>query len=258
MKIEKINENQIRCTLTRADLEERQIRLSELAYGSDKANTLFRDMMQQASSEFGFEADNTPLMIEAIPVSADSIILIISKVDDPEELDTRFSKFTPFGNATAVSEDAPPIEVEGADDILDIFQKIYEAKAKAMERRKKEKAASENKETATKPENIGDTPVSVNLMREYVFQNLDTVIEAAHGLNNFFQGFSALYKDEKNNTYSLVLHQEETSPEDFNRVCNMLSEYGKGSPFSPAKQAYFKEHGVCILPSKALTHLTQI
>ena len=50
MKIEKINENQIRCTLTRADLEERQIRLSELAYGSDKAKTLFRDMMQQANS----------------------------------------------------------------------------------------------------------------------------------------------------------------------------------------------------------------
>ena len=55
-------------------------------------------------------------MIEAIPVSADSIILIISKEDDPEELDTRFSRFTPFGNAlTAVSEDAPPIEVEGAE-----------------------------------------------------------------------------------------------------------------------------------------------
>ena len=45
---------------------------------------------------FGFEADNIPLMIEAIPVSADSIILIITKVEDPEELDTRFSKFTTF------------------------------------------------------------------------------------------------------------------------------------------------------------------
>ena len=94
MKIEKINENQIRCTLTKSDLEERHIRLSELAYGSDKAKDLFRDMMQQANTEFGFEADNIPLMIEAIPVSADSIILIISKVEDPEELDTRFSKFT--------------------------------------------------------------------------------------------------------------------------------------------------------------------
>ena len=54
-------------------------------------------MMQQASFDFGFEADNIPLMIEAIPASADSIVLIITKVEDPEELDTRFSKFTPFG-----------------------------------------------------------------------------------------------------------------------------------------------------------------
>ena len=37
MKIEKINENQIRCTLTRQDLEDHQIRLSELAYGTEKA-----------------------------------------------------------------------------------------------------------------------------------------------------------------------------------------------------------------------------
>ena len=37
MKLEKINDNQIRCTLTKADLADRQIKLSELAYGSEKA-----------------------------------------------------------------------------------------------------------------------------------------------------------------------------------------------------------------------------
>ena len=36
--------------------------------------------------------ENIPLMIEAIPSSSDSIVLIITKVEDPEELDTRFSK----------------------------------------------------------------------------------------------------------------------------------------------------------------------
>lgn len=94
MKIEKLNENQIRCTLTHADLAERHLKLSELAYGTEKAKSLFRDMMQQASFDFGFEAEDIPLMIEAIPASADSIVLIITKVEDPEELDTRFSKFT--------------------------------------------------------------------------------------------------------------------------------------------------------------------
>ena len=96
MKIEKINENQIRCTLTREDLETHQVNLKELAYGSEKAKKLFRDMMQQAQMQFGFEADNIPLMIEAIPVNLDSIILIITKVEDPDELDTRFSKFSPY------------------------------------------------------------------------------------------------------------------------------------------------------------------
>ena len=73
MKIEKLSDNQIRCTLTRADLAERQLQLSELAYGTEKARSLFHDMMQQAAQEFGFEAENMPLMIEAIPSSSDSI-----------------------------------------------------------------------------------------------------------------------------------------------------------------------------------------
>ena len=35
MKIEKLNENQIRCTLTHADLAARHLKLSELAYGTE-------------------------------------------------------------------------------------------------------------------------------------------------------------------------------------------------------------------------------
>ena len=54
MRIEKINEHQIRCTLYQKDLKDREIRISELAYGTEKARALFRDMMQQASYEFGF------------------------------------------------------------------------------------------------------------------------------------------------------------------------------------------------------------
>ena len=40
MKIEKLNDHQIRCTLTSEDLATRNIKLSELAYGSEKAKAL--------------------------------------------------------------------------------------------------------------------------------------------------------------------------------------------------------------------------
>lgn len=38
-------------------------------------------------------------MIEAIPTSRDSIILLINKVDNPDELDERFSMFGPSDDA---------------------------------------------------------------------------------------------------------------------------------------------------------------
>ena len=60
MKIEKISDTQIRCTLSRQDLADRDLKISELAYGSDKAKDLFRELMVQASYECGFEAEDIP------------------------------------------------------------------------------------------------------------------------------------------------------------------------------------------------------
>ena len=132
MKIEKINDNQIRCTLTHADLAARNLKISELAYGTEKAKSLFRDMMQQASFDFGFEADDLPLMIEAIPSSSDSITLIITKVEDPEELDTRFSKFTPAGDSDTLNSNVLE-KLQGADEFFDLLNKVKEVASEAKD-----------------------------------------------------------------------------------------------------------------------------
>ena len=94
MKIERIAENKIRCTLNKQDLSDFDVKLSEFAYGTPKARTLFESLMKQAEAELGFEPDEMPLMIEAMPEAPDRLILIITKVDNPEEFNTRFSKFT--------------------------------------------------------------------------------------------------------------------------------------------------------------------
>ena len=247
MKIEKLSENQIRCTLNKSDLAARQLKISELAYGSEKAKKLFQDMMQQASYEFGFEAEDIPLMIEAIPVSADCIVLIVTKVDDPEELDTRFSKFS----TNKENAKAEPLQLDGADNIIDIFQKICEAKMKGTTRKQ-----ANQKETSEKSAASSETP-TVDLIRLFSFYHLDDVIAAAHGLNGFFTGKNTLYKDSSDGRYQLVLHQSEYSPEEFNKVCNILSEYGSGRAFSAAGEAHLKEHGE-LISSSALQQLTQL
>ena len=256
VKIEKINDNQIRCTLTKDDLASRQIKLSELAYGSEKAKNLFRDMMLQAQAEYGFEADNIPLMIEAIPISPESIVLIVTKVEDPEELDTRFSKFSPMSDDDiAVSPESP--DIFGADDILDIFHKLHEGRTKkSAEKNEKKEEKTEERPTEAKDEPVKEEK-KPDLTRIFSFQKLDTIIQASHSLNQLYDGMNTLYKN-KDDSYQLILHQSACTPENYNKVCNILSEYGLGKACSPAKEAHLKEHAIIMIADNALQQLSRL
>ena len=248
MKIEKINDNQIRCTLNKADLAARHLKISELAYGSDKAKALFRDMMQQASSQFGFEAEDIPLMIEAIP-SADSIVLIITKVEDPEELDTRFSKFAPSSIADAKKKNTPG-KLEGAEGLLDLLGKVQESfETQAAQTAK---AASETSDDNTDKKDSG------NNIRLFSFPVMENVLKAAHLLAPMYHGSNTLYKDDQEEMYLLALAQSDHSTADFNRICNMLSEYGALESASGATFAFLEEHCETFLSGNAVQQLANI
>ena len=66
MKIEKINENQIRCFLSKQELDSRHLHLKELAYGTEKARALFQELMEEAFRQYGFIVENMPVMVEAV------------------------------------------------------------------------------------------------------------------------------------------------------------------------------------------------
>jgi len=59
MKIEKINENKIKVTISIDDLLERNIDLDTLNYNTPAAQELFWDMMEQAEIQFGFDASDS-------------------------------------------------------------------------------------------------------------------------------------------------------------------------------------------------------
>lgn len=244
MKIEKINDNKIRCVLTRDDLANRNIKLSELAYGSEKARSLFRDMMEQAAHQFGFEADNIPLMIEAIPMPNECIILDITKVSDPEELDTRFSRFSQGSaeNAPSAPKEFLP---DGADEVLDLFQKLLEHHMK--------NAPKENKE-----EQAASLASELDMRKLYLFPILGPILEAAKVLQPIYHGENRLYKNPETEGYHLVITKSDHTPEEFNKVCNILSEYGTSSKYTASNEAYMQEHYISLLKEQALQHLAEI
>ena len=248
MKIEKVNDHQIRCTLTREDLADRELKLSELAYGTEKAKDLFRDMMQQASYEFGFEAEDIPLMIEAIP----------------EELDTRFSKFAPSVHEDNDSaEDVLDTITEGADDVLDLFKKIQNRHASSSGQEAGDTEPCVDSGAARRSlkdalqKKIAESAESMELTKLYAFSSLHEVIMLSHVLSGYYNGNNSLYKQE-DSSYILVLSKSGHTPVEFNKICNILSEYGSMVKSATASEAYFEEHFEPIIKDNALQSLSSV
>lgn len=247
MKIERINDNQIRCTLTSFDLSVRNINLVELAYGTEKARKLFREMIQKASNEVGFEAEDIPLMVEAIPLSGESIMLVITKIEDPEELDTRFAKFSPFSeeNQSSLLSQLANEMLEGAEDSLNYLEPdtVEEAQNKG-----------DSGETAPEAPKKG----AVASSRIFRFDSLDRISEASRAVEGIYSGVNTLYKKPGTRQYYLIIKRQECGDLDFSRVCNILAEYAVKLPHEGASEAYFNEHYEIIVQSHALQNLAKI
>lgn len=253
MKIEKVNDHQIRCTLTREDLANREIKISELAYGTDKAKSLFRDMMQQAAYECGFEAEDIPLMIEAIPLNSECIVLIVTKVEDPEELDTRFSKFAPsvHDEEDLDEEDLLDPYTDGADEVLNMLRKLNQEET--PEDTPSEETAASQVTPPAKEEVTAKVSSQI-----FTFPSLNEVTRLAHVVNPFYQGANSLYKDESSGNYLLLLSSADTTAATFNRVCNTVSEYGSATHSVLSTMAYLEEHFEPLIKEHAIEVLAGI
>ena len=251
--------------------------------GSDKAKELFRDMMQQASYELGFEAEDTPLMIEAIPVSSECIVLIVTKVDNPEELDTRFSRFSPsdsdddnfdfddietiegndysdFSLPTANEEldECAATDEEGLpeDELMNIFNRVKEYFNKDSDNKASQSSPSQpsGKGTTDRPEHRE----SANISRVFSFSSLDDITNAACIIDTFYKDSNSVYKNPSDRRYYLCISKTKCNSKDFNKVCNILSEYGQKESGFDNHIGFFAEHCECIIAEHALHILRRL
>ncbi len=269
MRIERISDKQIRCILSKRDLSERQLKISELAYGSERAKELFRDMMEQANSDFGFDTDDIPLMIEAIPTSKESIILVITKVEDPDEFEEKFSQFGNIANRFEeyddedeefYDEDLEDEPDEYADDLINCFEQLNEIIAEAddngsdfiplHELLKKRRRGREMSEKHSRTS--GDST-----SRLYSFPSLNFIVSASKAVVRVYSGKNSVWKDEETSIYYMILSKNNKMAS-FDKVCTILGEFGKKETLTYATQDFFNEHYKLILKDDAISQLSML
>lgn len=261
MNIEVLGNLRVKCTLTSEYLKSRWIDPGDLAYGSEAATALFRDIIEETRERFGidFQArENHPVMIEAIPMGEGSLAVIISKAEDAEELDTRFSRFSPEHTAEGITPDY-------GDDDEDPDEEDIDTDAPRMplgERRRREKAPSVRKnvtdygkpffETLEKEkEKIREGGCIVTI----TFDKLGDLYDLASA-GPTYKGETSLYKNSSTGKYLLVIPAE---GEEYTAAMNFAqaaSEFGKARIVPRSGAAFLDKDHECLIGSGALEKLT--
>jgi adapter protein MecA 1/2 len=177
-------------------------------------------------------------MVEAIPLSNESVMLVITKIEDPEELDTRFAKFSPAADEDldSMSENLASELLEGADELLNLLGIDTKEEPKTEEPKKQSSASS---------------------IRIYCFQSLDQISDAARTIGQVYDGENTLYKKPDTRQYYLVIKNTPDKSLNFSRACNLLAEYGSKIRHD-ASEAYYMEHYEVLIEGHALQSLAKL
>ena len=226
MKIEKVNENQIRCIITHEDLENRKLSISEFTSGSGNVRRLIRDMMEKAATEFGFKTDNSPLMIEAMPISDKSVMILVTKGEEAKNKINNAPNINKPNNLPNMQEDFVPSKLNG----LEIIN-------------------TQDKQSLDEQSH-----------KFFIFDSLDNAIYVSKLIASTYTGFSTLYKDTrgKYDEYILFMNRDIMDFNEFNRICNNIIEFAEQIPFSFKLLASFEEHLETLICSDAINILSTL
>ena len=221
----------------------------------------------------------------------------MTKVEDPEELDTRFSRFSKTSEYD-IDDDDEYMDDDDIDDDLDdndesrdnngtiarleisgsgsvpqgvrealegIFNTISGLAGTAGDfaaAANGSNTSSDDSTTGTAASTTGSTKESGSARESmcslYIFDSLATIISAAKQVASFYFSENCLYKNPSNGRYYLVLTNSNNTSQEFVRVCNILAEYGTAQKLTYAMPAHFKEHFTAIMPEEALQTLSAL
>ena len=92
----------------------------------------------------------------------------------------------------------------------------------------------------------------------YTFESLTNAIRVSAILASGVQITASLYKSPQNGQYILIVDKGNMEPTEFNRICNTISEYGKGQRINNSALAFMEEHYDLLIKEHAIASLAQM
>ncbi len=253
MRFQSVDENKIKIEITKEDLDERDLKIVELAYGSDKAREFFQEIMELAYDELGFDVNNIPILVEAVPMSLEEICIYVTKVTNPNELEKKLTSMPPKdskNNHTMNLEELRKKLEEARDNVMGDITSNKKTKNEVDEFM--EQSNLENEEII-EPKVSKSNRININIAI-FSFENIDDASFATKRIPSDIEFKSSLILNK--DRYYLTMETKKVTDQEFIKIENFLHEYGNKHISTIESKHYLLEHGEIIIKKDAIKVLS--
>ncbi|WP_027408617.1 genetic competence negative regulator [Anoxybacteroides tepidamans] len=124
MRLERLTHNKIKIFLTFDDLMDRGLTKDDLWKDTFKVQQLFRDMIEEASSELGFEV-NGSIAVEVYSLPAQGMVVIVTSEEQDYDFDEEFADDYIEMQVTLDESEDIFYEFQTFEDVIQLAHRLY-------------------------------------------------------------------------------------------------------------------------------------
>ncbi|AKM19466.1 genetic competence negative regulator [Geobacillus stearothermophilus] len=124
MRLERLTHNKIKIFLTFDDLLDRGLTKDDLWKDTFKVHQLFRDMIEEASEELGFEV-NGSIAVEVYSLPAQGMVVIVTNEGDYDDIEEEFADDYIEMQVTLDESDDIFYEFQAFEDVIQLAHRLH-------------------------------------------------------------------------------------------------------------------------------------
>lgn len=241
MKFEKLNENSVRCIVSKEDLEENGLTIEDFVMNQDKVRDFISELVMMAKEEVGYEVNDEALAVQLVTLPRNRLAITLTNNAESSIRDMLEHLKGDVNEVTLSEEEELLPELQS--DLESIDEK--ESTNKRMEDIKQEakkRVLAQQKVTS----------------RVYEFTSLEEVEQLATSITVQKSITSRLFKDSKTGRYYLVINKGRLSKDVYRSICEQALDFGMLYSYKASRLAYIEEHFDCLIKKKAIDVLQTI
>ncbi|MDY2608595.1 MAG: adaptor protein MecA [Lachnospiraceae bacterium] len=242
MKFRRIDEDTVRCIVSKEDMQEFGIVLEDFFKNKSKIHDFLHEVVERAEQEVGYEPKEGLLSMQIMPISQNSIAITFTEKEDGgyDDMINNIKETV----ADIISENEADDELQ-SDDVIEDFEDEIEVNDE------KDDLVEENFTVGRDYRNMLDYPKIMVAM-----PTIQGLVDYCKAVNINKSIRSELYYLKNKDLYCLVIDKNRLSVNDFKTITRLAIEYSSNITNNKKIIAYVREQGEVIFDMSAYRFLT--